>query len=104
MKWLLTGEAEADLIAGREWIELDHPAAAQAMLETAREVFDKLAKFPEMGAAARLKGGEFSEVRFFVLSPPFNRWIVFYRVTARVEIIRVLYGTQNWRQQPRRFF
>ena len=104
MKWLLTDEAEADLIAGREWIETDNAAAAQAMLETARELFDRLAKFPEMGAEARLKGSEFAGVRFFVLSPPFNRWIVFYRVTDQVEILRVLYGVQNWRQQPRRFF
>jgi plasmid stabilization system protein ParE len=36
--------------------------------------------------------------------PPFNKWIVFYRVGKWVEIIRVLYGTQDWRGKPQRFF
>ena len=58
----------------------------------------------ETGAAAKIKGSEFSNLRFLVLSPPFNRWIVFYRVTSRIEIVRVLYGVQNWRREPRRFF
>jgi plasmid stabilization system protein ParE len=39
------------------------------------------------------------------MPPPFNRWIIFYRVTDYgVGIIRVLHGSMNWRQEPERFF
>ena len=104
MMWGTRPEADADLIRGREWIEADNPKAAQEFLRTARECFDRLAQFPELGVEAKLKGRAFATVRFLVLDPPFNRWIVFYRVTNLVEIIRVLYGTQNWRKEPKRFF
>jgi hypothetical protein len=44
-------------------------------------------------------------VCFFVLAPPFNRWLIFYKPTSGgVEIQRVLYGNVNWRQEPERFF
>lgn len=104
MNWATTPEADEDLIRGREWIELDNETAAQSFLSTARECFDRLAQFPEMGAAARLKPQDLSGIRFIVLSPPFTSWIVFYRVTDQVEIIRLLYGSQNWREEPSRFF
>lgn len=104
MKWATTPAADEDLQGAREWIELDNPDAAQAMLEAALDCFERLTQFPEMGAEAKLKSREFSGLRFFVLTPPFNRWIVFYQVSHQIEIIRVLYGTQNWRQTPQRFF
>ena len=40
MKWGTTPEADADLIAARQWIESDNPEAAQRMLATARECFE----------------------------------------------------------------
>jgi plasmid stabilization system protein ParE len=104
MKWATTPAADADLIAGRMWIEADNPEAAQRFLVTARECFDQLAQFPELGPLARMRGREFEGLRFVVLLPPFNKWIVFYRVGKWVEIIRVLYGTQDWRGKPQRFF
>jgi plasmid stabilization system protein ParE len=104
MNWGTTPEADADLIRGRKWIEADHPEAAQRFLATARECFDRLGQLPELGPLARLKGEEFKGLRFLVLDPPFNKWIVFYRVRRIVEILRVLYGTQDWRGEPKRFF
>lgn len=104
MNWLITDEAEADLIAGREWIAADNADAAQEFLQSAKDCFERLTQFPETGAAAKIKGREFSGLRFIVLSPPFNRWIVFYHGTSQIEVIRVLYGAQNWRNAPRRFF
>jgi plasmid stabilization system protein ParE len=103
VKWGTTPEADADLIRGREWIEADNPDAAQRFLITARECFDRLAQFPETGPLTRIAGREFEGMRFIVLSPPFNRWIVFYRVREMVEIVRVLYGAQDWRGDPERF-
>ena len=104
MNWATTPAADADLIQGREWIEADNPDAAQEFLREARLCFDRLAQFPEMGASTKIKGRTFAGIRFIVLSPPFNRWIVFYRIRKHVEIIRVIYGIQNWRQEPGRFF
>ena len=104
MNWGTTPAADSDLIRGREWIEAENAEAAQSFLAAARQCFDRLGRFPEMGADANIKGRPFRAIRFMVLSPPYNRWVVFYRVTQRVEIIRVIYGTQNWRQEPDRFF
>jgi len=104
MTWETRPAADEDLIRGRKWIEKDNPEAAQQFLKGARECFDRLGQFPELGVLARLKGKEFAGVRFCVLDPPFNKWLAFYRVTKSVEIIRVLYGTQNWRETPERFF
>ena len=104
MTWGTTPEADADLIRGREWIEKDNPEAAQQFLRTASECFERLGQFPESEMLAQLKGKELEDVRFCVLSPPFNKWLAFYRVTETIEIIRVLYGTQNWRETPKRFF
>ncbi len=104
MTWGTTPEADADLIRGREWIEKDNPEAAQRFLKTARECFDHLGNFPDLGMQAQFKDKKLQGVRFCVLAPPFNKWLAFYRVTEIVEIIRVLYGTQNWREEPERFF
>jgi hypothetical protein len=39
------------------------------------------------------------------MPPPFNRWLVFYRGSEPgIEIVRVIYGTQNWRGSPASFF
>ena len=44
-------------------------------------------------------------VRFCVLPPPFSRWVIFYLIiNDDVEILRVIYGTQNWRGNPASFF
>jgi plasmid stabilization system protein ParE len=82
---------------------LDNPAAALRFLETAFKSFEFLAGFPEAGPKARLKHARVKDIRFWVLPPPFNRWLVFYRVEAgSVVIIRVLHSAQNWRARPGR--
>jgi len=74
-------------------------------LDAAFETFDLLGEFPEMGSLARFQHPGLQGVRYFVLSPPFNRWLIFYRSTNYgVDIQRVLYGNINWRQEPERFF
>jgi hypothetical protein len=58
-----------------------------------------------MGPTARLAHRKLKGLRFLVLPHPFNRWLVFYRPTpGGVVIERVLHGSMNWRQSPRRFF
>ncbi|HRY48627.1 MAG TPA: type II toxin-antitoxin system RelE/ParE family toxin [Candidatus Paceibacterota bacterium] len=105
MSWLATPETDEDLIAARNFIAVDNESAARDFLDAAFEAFDRLAQFPEMGLPARFRHRDLKGVRFFVLAPPFNRWLVFYRPAGQdIEIKRVLYGNVNWRQEPERFF
>ena len=104
MNWIARPQVDEDLIAGRDFILPDNERAARAFLDAAFVLFDRLAQFPEMGAQARLKNRKLKHLRFFVMSPPFNRWLVFYEPRADgVEIVRVIYGTMNWKQSPELF-
>ena len=58
-----------------------------------------------MGQRARFKRRALKGVRYFVLPPPFNRWLVFYTPMADgVEMKPVPYGSVDWPQEPERFF
>lgn len=97
--------ADEDLVEGSRWIRADNPLAARRFLDAAFAAFDRLAEFPESGPSARFKSRKLTAVRFSVLPPPFNRWLIFYQLPGgEVEILRVVYGTQNWRGNPDSFF
>jgi plasmid stabilization system protein ParE len=105
MNWLASAETDEDLIAARDFIAADNTESALDFLDAAFESFDRLAQFPEIGPAARFKHPTLKKVRYFVMPPPFNRWLIFYEPTAKsVTIKRVLYANVNWRQEPARFF
>ncbi len=98
-------KADDDPIKGARWTRAVNPAAARRSLNAAFEAFDRLARFPESGPVVRLKHRRLAGVRFTVMPPPFNRWLIFYRLRgAEVEMLRVLYGTQDWRGSPASFF
>lgn len=100
-----TPKADNDLVEGARWIRADNPQAARRFLDAAFDAFDRLAEFPESGPLARFKNRKLAAVRFCVLPPPFNRWLIFYQQHGgEVEILRVVYGTQNWRGNPDTFF
>jgi plasmid stabilization system protein ParE len=105
VKWQASPEVDEDLIEGRDFIRADNDVAARAFLNAAFETFDLLGDFPEMGPRVRLRSKKLRDRRFFVMPPPFSKWIVFYRVTDYgAGIARVLHGSMNWRQEPERFF
>ena len=105
MKWQASPETDEDLIAARNFISADNEQAARDFLDAAFEAFDRLAQLPEMGPRARFKARALKAVRFLVMPPPFNRWLIFYQPGSHgVEIKRVLYGNVNWQQEPERFF
>jgi len=105
MKWQASPETDEDLIAARDFIAADNETAARDFLDAVFEAFVRLAEFPEMGPKARFKHPALKGARYFVLPPPFNRWLIFYQPCADgVEIKRVLYGNVNWREEPGRFF
>jgi plasmid stabilization system protein ParE len=98
--YLAKPTVDEDLLRNAKWIAPDNPDAAQRFLNTAFKSFDFLAGFPEAGPKARLKHERLKDIRFWVLSPPFNRWLVFYRIEAgTVVIVRVLNSAQNWRER-----
>ena len=100
-----TPKADEDLIEGARWIRADNPQAASRFLDVAFDAFDRLAEFPKSGPVANFKNRRLVNIRFWVLPPPFNRWLVFYRLrNDEVEILRVVYGAQNWRGNPSSFF
>ena len=104
-EYRLAPRLDEDLRASATWILQDHPQAARRFLDSAFEAFELLARFPEAGPLARLEHKRLSAVRFWVLSPPFNHWLVFYRVAkGGVEVLRVIYGTMNWRAAQEDFF
>jgi plasmid stabilization system protein ParE len=104
MNWTARPQVDDDLIAGRNFILPDNPRSARAFLDAAFALFDRLAQFPEMGARTRLKHRRLKALRYFVMPPPFNRWLVFYEPrTDGVEIVRVIYGTMNWKETPELF-
>jgi plasmid stabilization system protein ParE len=77
MNWQASPETDEDLIAARDFIAVDNQSAAKSFLDTVFEAIDRLAQFPEMGPQARFKRRDLHGVRYFVLAPPFNRWLVF---------------------------
>lgn len=94
-------QVDEDLVAHARWIELDNPEAARRFLDAAFKSFEFLATFPEAGPKARFKNERLKDIRFWVLPPPFNRWLVFYWIEHDVvTIIRVLHSSQNWREEP----
>ena len=84
------------MVEGARWIRADNHLAARRFLDAAFDAFDRLSEFPESGPLARFKNRKLATVRFSLLPPPFNRWLIFYQLhSGEVEIIRVIYGTQN---------
>ena len=104
-RYLITPAVDEDLRLSAEWISLDNPGAAKRFLDAVFEAFDLLARFPEAGPKSRLQHERLKDVRFWVLPPPFNHWLVFYRIEGEtVVIVRVLYGAQDWRQRAEDLF
>ena len=95
-------ETDDDLIAARDHIRADNDRAARRFLDTAFDACARVPQFPELGMKARLRPSALKAVRFLVLPPPFNRWLIFYEPlpTGGVYVRRVWYGTMNWRDEP----
>ena len=88
IKWLRS--AFNDLKSIADYIALDSPTAALAMIDTIERMTDGLAEHPQRGRDGRLPG-----TRELVI--PGTAYISVYRLKPdRVEILRVLHSAQNW--------
>lgn len=81
--------ARLDLIEIWNYIADDSPANADALIDELRKVFQMLARQPNLGRRR-------SELPPDILSFPFGRYVVFYRVHQKnIEIVRVLHGARD---------
>ncbi|WP_235911526.1 type II toxin-antitoxin system RelE/ParE family toxin [Mesorhizobium xinjiangense] len=86
--------AEQDLAEIVRYIATDNPQAAYGVLEVIREQSAKLADYPEIGRAGRVRGTR----ELVIAGTPF---VVPYRVANDiVTILRVMHGARKW---PRAF-
>jgi len=92
IKWLR--RALRDFDEQIEFIAEDTPAAAAQAGEIIRRAVGRLSDFPEMGRTGRLPS-----TRELVVAG--TRWIVVYRVTDSIEILRLLHSSQRWPPQRR---
>lgn len=93
------------MISARDYIAADNDRAAREFLDAAFRAFDTLARHPEIGVRVKLRAKSLRNVRYLVMAPPFNRWLVFYEPTDQdVWVRRVLCGNLNWRDDSSRFF
>ncbi|MFB7880247.1 type II toxin-antitoxin system RelE/ParE family toxin [Brevundimonas diminuta] len=87
MKVVLTRVAESDLAQSGDWIARDNPRAAGRWIESALTECESLSahveRYPRIG---------FADLR----KRPFGDYVIFYRMTDQVEIIRVLHAARDW--------
>jgi len=84
MLYIVQGRARTDIDHIFDYIAKDNPVYACRWLDKLYSCFDLLARFPLMGYV-RLDLADAS-FRFW----PFGRYLILYRVTAPLRIVRVL--------------
>jgi len=89
MRVYLSPLAQADLAEIKQYIASDKPLAAARLIRSIRNrIQETIATFPEAGQTCdELLPG----LRRF----PIGNYVIFYRVTDRVEIARVLHGARD---------
>jgi plasmid stabilization system protein ParE len=87
-----TEPAEADLVAIADYLALDNPDAATALVQRVLAHMRQLARFPRSGSVPpELPGGRYRQI----VEPPCR---VFYRVEgARVVVLHVMRSEQRLR-------
>ncbi|NOX99651.1 MAG: type II toxin-antitoxin system RelE/ParE family toxin [Verrucomicrobia bacterium] len=86
--YIVRQKAENDLDEIIDYIASDNPGAALNLYETFLKQFEYLSLFPEVGRLRK----EFSPV---VRSSPVGNYVIFFRESSPVEIIRVIHGAQD---------
>ena len=93
---LTTPTAERDLVSIGSYIPADNPDAADRLLATFQEKFERLAEFPRMGQSR-------PELAPSIHSYPIGNYLVFYLpLPDGIDVVRVLHGARNLRRIFRR--
>lgn len=81
-------EAQADLLAARDWYEQQRPGLGDDFSDAAEELLDRIAATPKLYPAT-LKDVRRAKLRRFP-------YVVYYRMLADcVEVLAVLHGSRN---------
>ena len=92
---IISDDAFNDLDKSSAAIGRDAPQASVRFLQAAQRTFDLLVEMPRIGAPRDYDNPELTGMRFWPV-PRFRKYLIFYRVTGeRIEIVRVLHGSQN---------
>ncbi len=86
--YVVLKKAEDDLDEIIDYIAADNPKAALALYKTFLKQFEYLSLFPEVGRLRK----EFQPV---VRSLPVGNYVIFFRESSPLEIIRVLHGARD---------
>ena len=87
LRWLKAGTRSLRLVHAH--IAMDNPVAAKRVVERIESSLERLAIFPESGRIGQVSG-----TREVVV--PGLPYIVVYRVSAEVEILRVFHAAQDY--------
>ena len=81
--------AEADLVEIKEFVAHDKPLAAARLLRSIRRrISETIALFPELGQSCESLAPGLRRL-------PIGNYLIFYRVSDRVEIARILHGARD---------
>tara|TARA_B110000305_G_C19116085_1_gene482101 strand:+ start:92 stop:385 length:294 start_codon:yes stop_codon:yes gene_type:complete len=86
--YVVLKKAEDDLDEILDYIASDNPKAALELYKTFLKQFEYLSLFPEVG---RLR----KEFQPAVRSLPVGNYVIFFRESSPLEIIRVLHGARD---------
>lgn len=87
MKVRFSFDARNDLREIAFWIEGDNPHRAETFVIELTEAAESLTLFPRRYPDAGPRG---------LRRMPYGHYLIFYRVTDAVEIIRIIHGARDW--------
>ena len=94
-KFFLDPCVEGELRGIWEFIAIDNPDAATAVVEAAYETFKNLAAHPELGPQRKFRNPRLREVRSFRVSG-YENYVIFYRpVHQGIQVLHIYHGARN---------
>jgi toxin ParE1/3/4 len=90
-----TPQAQQDLRQHVRYLASLNPDLADRFIDATAETFAQLAALPRLGMVQDFKPAELAGTRRWFVSG-FEYYLIFYRpMKGGIEVLRVLYGTQN---------
>ncbi|MBW4669693.1 MAG: type II toxin-antitoxin system RelE/ParE family toxin [Cyanomargarita calcarea GSE-NOS-MK-12-04C] len=91
-RFKISTQAAQDLEDIWSYVAKNNPRAADNLFDKLREMFAKLAKFPQMGQGR-------SDLALSLQSFPVRNYLIFYRtIEEGIEIVRIIHGSQDIEQ------
>lgn len=95
MKVRIAARAIADIERNTLYIATDNPSAARRWFVEIHRQCAELGEFPERGAPR-------SDVRPGLRTLSVGNFLILYRVSQGVEVVRVVHGARHWEEMLRR--